>query len=559
MSTYTLDECISKLHQDYEIICQIDCNYSDIGTAKVDLYAKLKQAHRESYQPTQRLIFVLEQDLYNNNSISGSILQAIQIILQDIDISNFFVCLVTTNPEIDLEYNYIKNNVSLDPVNFHVYQCAGHFEKIYTEHIAVQGKIQSLKDINLESLNDKQQNLLFTDPVFCIMPWVGINVRTDSNVYPCGNSQHHLPVGNVKNQRIDEIWNSEKMNSMRKSMLNRTPVDSCSKCYTKEKLKHNSSRLIFNKEFAKYIDIVDSTNFDGSLPTTEIKYWDVRYSNLCNFSCRSCDSRQSTSWHQVHNAIYPDKKIQIPILEAGNDHNPVFDQICKNVNHIDTIYFAGGEPAMIENFYKILELLIEQNRTDVNLRYNINMSRLTLKDKSLLELWKHFKHVSVGASLDASGPRASYLRVGTDWDVIVQHRKEIAEKCPHVDFWVSATTGLINALHVPDFHRSWVEQEFIKPEDFHIQLLLFPAYQSVLNAPYKLKQKIITRYTQHLEWLRPLDKTGRAIHGFNTIIEMCHSEGTYDSTVFWSEINKLDQYHNTDLLETFPELKDSGL
>jgi sulfatase maturation enzyme AslB (radical SAM superfamily) len=249
----------------------------------------------------------------------------------------------------------------------------------------------------------------------------------------------------------------------------------------------------------------------------------------------------------------------MPLLLAGGDKDLVFDQIFKNINDVEIIYFAGGEPSMIENFYKILEALIQHDRSDVQLRYNINMSRLALKEKSLLKLWNKFKHVSVGASLDGEHQRAEYLRVGTVWPDVIANRLAIAEPCPHVDFWVSSTIGLINALHVPDFHRSWTEKNLVNASDFNVQLLLSPEYQSVVNAPTALKEKIINKYTQHLEWLRPLDKTGRATYGFNSIIELCRQLGTFDKEKFWTEVNKLDQYHNTNLLTTFPELQNVGL
>jgi radical SAM protein with 4Fe4S-binding SPASM domain len=559
MSIITVNECVTYLRNTHNIVSEIICNYSEIEQARLDLYIKLKMAHKTEYSPDQRIIFVLTQDLYNSNSTTGSVLQAIQVILQDIDISNFFVCIVTTNPDFDSEYEFIKNNISVDPVSFHVYKCTGDFDKIKSEHTSIQGKAQSLKDIDFDLITEQHRDLIFNDPVFCIIPWIGINVATTSKVYPCCDTKKEFSIGNVKDNSIHEIWNSDNIKAIRKSMLQGTPVESCQNCYKKEKLKRPSSRTNFNQEFAQNIHVIDNTNPDGSLPSTDIKFWDVRYNNLCNLSCRSCNPSDSSSWYQVHNAINPDKKLTVQLLEAGNNQDAVFDQMQKSIDQIDTIYFAGGEPAMIENFYKILELLIANNRTDVRLRYNLNMTRLTLKNRSLLNLWNKFKHVSIGASLDAEGDRAAYMRSGTVWKDIVINRNAIAENCPHVDFWVSATTGLINALHVPDFHQSWVEKGFVKPSDFNIQLLFAPAYQSIINAPAELKQKIIDRYTKHLAWLTSQDYHGRAVHGFNSVIEMCHQPGHYDSEKFWKEVNQLDKYHGTSLLQTFPELCNTGL
>jgi radical SAM protein with 4Fe4S-binding SPASM domain len=557
MSTVT--NCLQMLRQDYDIVTEIVCDYLDIDSARIDLYSKIKRVYQESYSGNQRLVFVLEKDIYNNNAQAGSFLQAIQIVLQDIDISNFFVCVVTTNPNINTEYEYIQKNISLDPVNFHVYPCTGPFQRLCFDHSAVEGKIQSLKDVDFDQLSEKHKNLLFNNKTFCIIPWLGINVDTTSQVYPCCEFKKTSSIGNVKTHSIDEIWNSDSMKSVRKSMLDGQPVSACQNCYIKERAKQNSLRVNLNREFAQEIHIVDQTNGDGGLSFAEIKYWDIRYNNLCNFACRSCNPSSSSSWYQVHNNINPNKQLTVPLLQAADDQDRVFDQISKNINVVSAIYFAGGEPSMIENFYKILELLIKHGRQDVSLRYNLNMSRLTLKNHSLLTLWQQFKHVSVGASLDAELDRAEYLRVGTVWDTIVENRKNIKKHCPHVDFWVTATTGLINALHVPDFHRSWVKQGFIAADDFNVQLLLEPAYQSVVNAPELLKQKIIQRYQEHLAWLRPQDKTGRAVQGFNSIIELCRTPGDYNAAVFWQEINKLDQYHNTDLLSTFPELQNVGL
>jgi radical SAM protein with 4Fe4S-binding SPASM domain len=555
----TVIECLEDLRHNYDVLTEIVCNYPDIESAKVDLYQQLKRVYRSEYELNQRIVFVLEQDIYNDTAQVGSFLQAIQIILQDIDISNFFVCIVTTNSNINDEYQYVQSNISIDPVSFHVYFCSGHFNRICCNHGAIEGKIQSLKNVDFDQLSVQHQKLLFNDPVFCIMPWIGINVDTTSQVYPCCEFDKRHSIGTVKTQNLDEIWNSDSMKKIRKSMLSGESVSACKNCYFKEQTKQNSLRVNFNRDFSQEISKVDQTLDDGGLPDAEIKYWDIRYNNLCNFACRSCSPSASSSWYQVHNSLNPTNTLTVPLLQAADNQDQVFEQITKNIDIVTTIYFAGGEPAMINNFYKILELLIEHQRFDVQLRYNINMSRLTLKNKSLLTLWKHFKNVSVGASLDAEHDRAGYLRVGTVWTDIIKNRQAIAEHCPHVDFWVTATTGLINALHVPDFHRSWAEQGYIRADDFNVALLLAPAYQSVINAPAQLKQKIINRYQQHLDWLRPLDTTGRAVQGFISIIELCKQSGHYDSELFWHKINKLDQYHGTDLLTTFPELQNVGL
>jgi hypothetical protein len=87
------------------------------------------------------------------------------------------------------------------------------------------------------------------------------------------------------------------------------------------------------------------------------------------------------------------------------------------------------------------------------------------------------------------GPRAEFMRKGTVWSDIEANRRRMQEMCPQVDFYISATVGLINALHVVDFHRIWSEQGFIKPQDFNFNLLQFPFWQRMDLFPKQVEIK----------------------------------------------------------------------
>jgi len=553
----SIDQCLENLRNQFDVITEIRCDYDSIETATVDLYLKLQKIRQEKFEHNQRIVFVLEHDFYDDISPCGALLQAIQIIVQDIDISNFFVCILSSNSDVSDEYFHIWQKISSDPVPFNLYTYAGSFSKIIKAHKRIDGKNQSLKGIILSGLKQRHKELLFEDPVFCLMPWVGINIRPDNEVRPCCEYQGPA-IGNTANQTISEIWNSEPLRQIRRSMLQKQPVTGCETCYHKERVQSDSLRNTTNREFAHHAALIDSTDQDDhEIPTQSIVYWDIRYNNLCNFACRSCHPGASTSWYQIHNDLYPDQKLQFPLMQVGHGKDKIFREISQNIDLVEKIYFAGGEPLIIENFYRVLEILDAHGRHDVHLCYNTNLSKLSLKNYSILDLWQRFSKVSVAASLDAMGDRAAYLRTGTVWENIVENRKRIQDQCPHVDFYVSATIGLINALHVIDFHTSWIEQQLITPDDFNINLLYKPAYMSIKNAPERLRQKIINRYSRHIECLK--DHGGRSSSGFRSVINFCREPGQYDSQVFWREIRRLDRYHSTDLLSTFPELQDSDL
>ena len=226
----------------------------------------------------------------------------------------------------------------------------------------------------------------------------------------------------------------------------------------------------------------------------------------------------------------------------------------QHIDHVDKIYFAGGEPLMISECYDILQQLILLKRTDVELVYNTNFTRTQLQGKNIFDYWKHFDKVSVGASLDATGNRGEYLRPGTVWDDVVKNRKLMLEQCPSTEFSIASTVTIVNALHLPDFHRDWVEQGFIQPGNFTLQLLVKPSYLSLKYSPPELRSQILDRYQQHIKWLQPLDQHGKSVQHYQSVITMLADCEPFDAENFWINTAALDNYHQNNLLSAYPEL-----
>jgi hypothetical protein len=239
---------------------------------------------------------------------------------------------------------------------------------------------------------------------------------------------------------------------------------------------------------------------------------------------------------------------------AGKHTYDIFNQLIEHIDSLECIYFAGGEPMMIDQFYKLVEELDIRGRHNVELIYNTNMTTSSLAGKSIFDVWKNFKKISIGASLDGEHQRGEYLRCGQHWNDVVKFRKEMLSKRPDIDFYISATTSILNALHLPDFHRSWVDQGLIKPEDFNIQMLFWPSYLRVDSAPEYLKNLIREKYHAHIKWLRPKDPVGRATYGFESILNYLDNDNGFDPIDFWNKITPLDNYYGKDLIEVFPEL-----
>jgi hypothetical protein len=191
----------------------------------------------------------------------------------------------------------------------------------------------------------------------------------------------------------------------------------------------------------------------------------------------------------------------------------------------------------------------------VNLVYNTNFSELVYKNQDVLEIWKEFDTVSIGASLDAEGARGEYIRKGTVWNQVIENRRRMIKVCPNVDFYVSSTVSLLNVWHLSDFHRNWVDQGLIQPKDWNINMLQSPSRLRVNILPDEFKQRAKEKLQNHLEWLEPQDTLGRATRGFQGILQFLDQPSDQSTLVeFFKENDAMDQLRGENLEQTFPEL-----
>jgi sulfatase maturation enzyme AslB (radical SAM superfamily) len=244
-------------------------------------------------------------------------------------------------------------------------------------------------------------------------------------------------------------------------------------------------------------------------------------------------------------------------MYAGRDKDDMWNQMQEHIPYLEQIYFAGGEPLIMEEHYNVLKELVRLKRFDVRLQYNTNFSRLNLKDENVLDYWKLFNNVSIGASLDAMGPRAEYIRKGTRWNDIIRNREQMLEICPNVDFYVSSTVSIYNVLHIMDFHRDWVDRGLINAQDWNINILQGPDRDRIDVLPNVYKEQVREKILAHIEWLTPLDTLKRAIVGYEAILKfMFDDDKSWLLHEFFSVNDKHDEYRKESFESTFIEYKD---
>jgi hypothetical protein len=410
------------------------------------------------------------------------------------------------------------------------------------------------------------ENLIKTGKHFCVLPWIHFHAWPDGKVMPCCVADSSKPVSQVKSdESIIQMMNSEDYKKMRLAMLNDEPVEACNRCYEIEKLGTWTMRQSHNKRRGmEYVDIIKDTKKDGGLKEFQLKYMDIRFSNLCNMKCRTCGPGCSSQWSQeivnIKGKEHFEKYYYPKVIINNNEDQTFLAKLKPYLKDVQEVYFAGGEVIITPEHYECLDYWIENGLNEqIELTYTTNFSVLKYKDKNLIEYWKKFPKLRIWASLDAQGDVAELVRKGTDWKKIARNLKKVRELVPHAQFQITPTISIYNVFQFPKFFDWLVEEGFIDIEGPRwydgprFNLCTGPWYMDIKVLPEHVKKKLSDIY---YEYQMKYDK--RSFNGFRMIKYALDVGGENKEAIleFKKYNEELDGYRAEDMLKTIPELKE---
>jgi MoaA/NifB/PqqE/SkfB family radical SAM enzyme len=425
---------------------------------------------------------------------------------------------------------------------------------------------------------------------FCPLPWIHLATRPNGDVRVCctanasgagevdekevGLVKKDGVVMNLRDHSIEDVWNSDYMKSVRLQMLDENIPPSCEKCFEEETQGIMSKRqweTIVWKERIDIDKVVSKTQLDGTLPV-DIPYFDLRLGNMCQLKCVMCSPHDSSSWIKDWKIQYPQyKTFELKQDQGWNrefdytwyQKGSFLDTMKSQAGNIKELYFAGGEPLLIPEHYKILEFMVESgNAKDCILRYNSN--GLELPDK-LFDLWKNFKQVKFNFSIDSVGEQNDYIRYPSKWADVEKNLRLLDDTPDNIVINIACAVQLLNVLYLPELAIWKINSNFKKINLapfggglIGLHMVYLPSYLNVKVLPIELKQlakerieNFLTQY-QADEFLA--GPTGR--QRWQGIINYMMSEDWTDklkSTVEYLEV--CDQTRSTDFRKVFPELK----
>lgn len=248
--------------------------------------------------------------------------------------------------------------------------------------------------------NEKMDN-------FCIAPFVHMYIHSNEGSRVCCMTTESSAIADDTDMDLRKRWSDRYIKEIRATFLKDERPEICSKCFSIEDNGGKSDRNRFNElyEDMKFeFDVEFGTQYKSPLDL------DIRPGNLCNLKCRMCgpisssqiqrEVQKNTSLHEIYGTGY------IQTTDVLSDSTNI-EFLLENADKGRRIKFLGGEPTIMPEVDKFLDILISNGMTDVPLHFTTNC---TNNKKSFIDKLSNFSAVSFNYSIDGVDKVVEYIR-----------------------------------------------------------------------------------------------------------------------------------------------------
>ncbi len=435
---------------------------------------------------------------------------------------------------------------------------------------------------------------------WCPIPWLSQSIRNTGELRVCCHANPSESGGilrdatgaplNARDTDLVAARNAPLLREVRTAMSEGKWHAACVRCQNEERSGIRSRRRYESEIWTDQLSeasALAATEADGTIDASKfpLAHADIRFGNLCNLKCRSCGPTDSSKWysdyvklrgpkfreHTVEVTLGEDRGRYLPSPNLYDWHeSPGFwAQLEKQMPSIRQLYLVGGEPLLIEGHYDFLEKCVREGHAErIKLEYNSNITAIP---ERAWKLWRHFRLVQVGASIDGIGAVNDYIRHPSKWETVLTNLKRLDEAEGEFRVLISSTVMIYNVLHLPEMLVWKARQNFkrvnmdswkplITPHPLHR-----PAHLNIQALPQVVKEKVAAHYASKrpeiVDAIRSsnLRDPERAIASADGLMEkyldfMWQKDLSHEFKNFVSYTSRLDAIRGESLARSIPEL-----
>ena len=233
----------------------------------------------------------------------------------------------------------------------------------------------------------------------CFAPFSNLYLFTNGDVRACCVNDLY-PLGNITEARLPEIWGGARQAVLRQKIVNRDFSAGCDFCSWE-----------IEGGMTPYAHVYDHVrSFPGPTDDHGIPEFPRRIefnlSNSCNLECKMCAGELSSSI-RLHREKLP------PLPKVWDDQ--FFDDLSEFIPHLSEGSFAGGEPFMGTENFRVWDLMAELN-PDIECLITTNGTQWNKRVERVLGSLRVWPHLSLDAF---SKETFEYIREKSDHDLIM--------------------------------------------------------------------------------------------------------------------------------------------
>ena len=318
--------------------------------------------------------------------------------------------------------------------------------------------------------------------MLCKAPWNHIQINAEGTVNPC--CMFSPTIYHEKYKNLQDAFNGQENQNLRKKMLNGELIDGCQKCDLYESLNKFSYREHFDLKY-------DSS----TLKNPKIRELEFALDNVCNFKCVTCSSRFSSKWYnddlklidlnipRYSEAIHKRKKV---IRNANNLEG-------LDLSELNYLKLIGGEPFINDSYIDILKNLKLEN-----LELALITNNSVFPDK-WIEFILKVKTLNLHISIDGVYEVGEFVRLGMNFEKFTENLirwKKLSELESKIDIKFNFVVHSLNVLNLKPTMKYLedlgfkIEVDHIKEQKLEIDFLKEPYYINLSYIPDSLKEII---------------------------------------------------------------------
>jgi len=270
---------------------------------------------------------------------------------------------------------------------------------------------------------------------YCAAPWRGLHINVRGDVKTCCAGNPNM-LGNLNNQRIDQILDGPKLQEIRHSISQGQLHNYCSNCIDRERHGGDSERSWHN-----------SANPDFDYAQAGVQYHfptiiDVRWNTTCNLSCNYCGPRDSSKWASL-------QKISVS-SDTRHYYTDVCDFIKQHYDQVKEVALVGGEPLLLPENERLLDVI----PPDCVITIITNLSNV-LEDNRIFKKLSQRSCVGWSISFDNIQDRFEYVRNGANWNQLLHNLDLVQLLMKNNGHWggIHAVYNLYNATRLCEFKK----------------------------------------------------------------------------------------------------------